>query len=478
MSRLLLMLLVLLAPLTHAAEPDGLDPNGLDPKDSPARDEAPVTAFVHLDPPGDLKLGETRQLEVSVRAPIDATVWGPSRPALGSFQVVKALPGTVKVDGTHRAETWRFEVVVVRVGVEKVPPIEIPYQLADGTKGAVSTPILRVRVQGWLENEQDPGPGALPAAVSVITTNWALIWVLSIGGALVLAALITFFVLKALEARFRALAPPPPPRPAIDVALERLDAIDKTSANELDGAQRLAATVDALRVYLDGRYRINAPEMTTRELVAAVDGVDLKTIKKAEIAELLEDTDLVKFARLMPSESDARATAPVVRRIVTETWEPPKVVIQEITRLEAAGLKLRYYAAGIDFVMALLLGGLYVSALVITNASLAWAGLAIPIVGLVLALRDVFGRSPGKLMLGTTIVERVDAVGHQDPSTAGSRLHRNIHLLAWPLTLPLETLVLNAHPLKLRLGDLWARTEVVNAGQAETIAIAVTEAAR
>ena len=487
MSRCLLLLLVLWGFAAHAQ--NTLDPNHLDPNDSaaPAPDAKtdtksdtatdPVTVQVRLVPDGELKLGDVLQLEVTAISPANAHVYGPYHPALGSFQVTEVLPATVKVEADRRTETWRFKVIILRLGVEKLPPIEVPYELADGTKGQVATPILRVRVQGRLENEQDPAPGALPEPLPVITTNWALIWILSIGGALVFAALITFFVLKALEARFRALAPPPPPRPAIDVALERLAAIDQQPASELDGAERLAATIDALRVYLDGRYHIDAPEMTTRELLGALDEVDLKTIQKSEIATLLEDTDLVKFARLMPGESDARATSPIVRRIVTETWEPPKVVIEEIMRREPASLKQRYYAAAIDVGLALVLGGLLVSALVVAGANMALAGLAIPLVGLALMLRDVGGQSPGKLMLGTRIVVRLDADGHQDPSNAAERVKRNALLLVWPITLPLEALVLNAHPLRLRLGDLWAETEVVLAGEAHATVIVKTEVA-
>jgi len=409
-----------------------------------------------------LRLSEPRVLEISASAPRGATLFGPFRPALGSFEVIEPRPGTVKPEGDRQIETWRFLVLPLRLGVEKVPAIEIPYRLADGTEGAVSTPILRVRVQGYLDNEQDPAPGAPPVPVEVISKNWALIWALSIGGALVFAALLTLFVLKALDARFKALAPAPPPRPANEVALERLAALDDTPASELDGAQRLAATIDVLRGYLQGRYTIDALEMTTRELVAALDAVDLKGVSRMEIARLLEDTDLVKFARLLPKEEEARAVSPVVRQMVVDTWEPPKVEVVEVARLEPASLRQRVYAAGIDLGVGLALGALLVGLLLVTGAGLAWAGLVIPIVGLALALRDAGGRSLGKALLGIAVVGRTKL---QPPATVGQRVKRSALLFVWPLTLPLEALVLRKHPLGLRLGDLWAETEIVRGGR-------------
>lgn len=436
-----------------------------EPAATPAK-PAPVTVIARLAPlpgqvAGDVKLGAERVLEIVATAPRDATLYPPFRPALGSFRVVETLAGTEKIEGATRTETWRFAVVPLRLGVEKIPKIEIPYKLADGTQGQAETPIVRVRILGFLENEQDPAPGALPPPNPVIATNWALIWGLSIGGALALAALLTFFVLKALENRFKALMPAPPPRPANEVALEALERIEQATAAELDGAARLAATIDTLRAYLQGRYQIDALEMTTRELVKALDEVDLKSISPKEIESLLEDTDLVKFARLTPKEEEARATAPVVRKIVLDTWEPPKVEVEEIARLEPATLRQRYYAAGLDLGVALALSALVVGGAVIAGGSLAFLGLVIPVVGVFLALRDLFGRSPGKAMLGTTVVTRSDK---QPAADTGRLVRRNLLYLVWPLTLPLEALVLRKHPLGLRLGDLWAETEVVLAG--------------
>ncbi|MFO0748390.1 MAG: RDD family protein [Myxococcota bacterium] len=459
------------APAAADPTPPAPEPEG---RDIPAS-EAPVHVTARIAPmpgavAGDMKLAQPQILEIVVTAPKDATLYPPYRPALGSFRVMETLQGSQKIDATTRTETWRFSIIPLRLGVEKIPKIEIPYKLADGGHGQVETPIVRVRIIGFLENDQDPNPGGLPAPAAVIATNWALIWALSIGGALVLAALLTFFVLKAMENRWKALAPAPPPRPANEVALERLDQIDRTSAAELDGGARLAATIDTLRAYLQGRYHIDALEMTTREVVKALVDADLKTIAPSEIQTLLEDTDLVKFARLTPKEEDARATSPAVRRIVTETWEPPKVEVEEIWKLDPASLKQRFYAAGIDLALALALAGVVVGAVVVMGASLAWVGLVIPVVGLVMALRDLGGRSPGKMLLGTTIVRRND---RQPAATLGQRFKRDALYLVWPLTLPLEALVLRKHPLGLRLGDLWAETEVVLAGSGQHLVVPV-----
>lgn len=94
--------------------------------------------------------------------------------------------------------------------------------------------------------------------------------------------------------------------------------------------------------------------MTSPELAKALPDLDLKTITPREM-ELLDDADLVKFARLVPPESEAREVSPVVRRIVTETWEPPADDTPR-SRREAASVRQRLYAGAVDGLMAGVLG--------------------------------------------------------------------------------------------------------------------------
>lgn len=455
-------------PLPDPAEPAPVDLSvTLTPKDEPSPDAPP-------DRPLEVHLGDPLVLALTARAARDTELFPPLLPAVGTFELGAALPGTDKVDGERREITWRWTVLPVRTGAEKIPAIELPYRTREGVEGSVSSPIVRVLVRGHLENEVDPALGKAPPPVDVITTNWALVWALSVGGALVFAALGTWLVLLALRQRFEALRPPPPPRPAIEVALERLDAIDGKRGDELDGAARLAATIDALREYLGTRYRVDALEMTSRELALALENADLKTIAPAEIEALLADADLVKFARIVPPEATAREKSPIVRRIVTETWEPPAQETPEVIRREPASVRQRVYAGAIDGLLAGTLGLMLFGFLWIVGAiELGFLGLAL--IGALLALRDAFGRSPGKVMLRLDLALRDEAQGA--PQLA-RRVRRNALFLVWPLTVPLEWLVLRQHPLGLRVGDMWADTEVVRAGPAPGAAATLAEVAR
>jgi len=448
---------------TPTPAPDGPPPVevSLNLAPDPAGGAVPDPQAPQHDPgrPLEVTLGEPLILTLTAKAQRDTMLFPPLTPAVGTFEIGTALPGTERVQGDVKETSWRWTILPVRMGVEKVPGIELPYRTATGQEGSVKTELLRVMIRGHLENEQDPALGKAPPPVDVIATNWALIWALSVGGALVFAALATWLVLLALRQRFEALRPAPPPRPAIDVALERLATIDSASDSELDGAQRLAATIDAMREYLSGRYRIDALEMTTPELRAALPGLDLKGVAALEIEGLLNDADLVKFARLLPPETEAREKSPIVRRIVTETWEPPAEETPEIVRRESASVRQRLYAGLVDGLMAGVLGLLLMGFLWVVGA-IELGFLALLLVGLLLMMRDVAGRSPGKQLLRLDVVMRDEA---QTGPPIGRRVRRNALLLLWPVTAPLEWMVLRQHPLGLRVGDMWADTEVVRA---------------
>ncbi len=429
--------------------------------------EAPVTLSAELRTLGgqapitEARLGDRLELVLTVEAPRGAQVFVPDKPALERFQTLGERPPTTRADvGDRVRETYRIPLSPVRVGPTRLAAVEVPYRLPDGASGVVHTPKLRVHVRGHLSNEQDPKLGAAPPPVPVITTNWLLVWGLSLVGAAAAAALLTLVALRVLRSRLAAAVPPPPPRPANEVALDKLAALE---AAELTPEARYAATADILREYLGGRYGFDGLEMTTGELRRALVGADLKDVTPTQIEVALGEADLVKFARLSPSDAEARGLAPEVRRIVEATWEAPK---EEPTpeqaaapRFEPAEVRERVRAGLIDvgFAAAVALsalGGLWA-----TGRLAEWGWAAGAAFAVVLAVRDVLGPvSVGKALVGLHVVsadERQALPGWR------ARLTRNALLLVPPVGLVVEGLVLLHHPLRRRLGDGWARTEVV-----------------
>jgi hypothetical protein len=81
---------------------------------------------------------------------------------------------------------------------------------------------------------------------------------------------------------------------------------------------------DTIRVYLEERFRLRAPERTTEEFLEELTSSPLLTYdQKRTLGEFLMGCDLVKFARYEPGETELRSIYDAAVRLVDETEPPP-----------------------------------------------------------------------------------------------------------------------------------------------------------
>jgi hypothetical protein len=77
---------------------------------------------------------------------------------------------------------------------------------------------------------------------------------------------------------------------------------------------------DALRIYLEERFRFHAPERTTEEFLVELQNTNILTVQqKQTLADFLQSCDLVKFARHEPTEAALRELHDSALRLVEET---------------------------------------------------------------------------------------------------------------------------------------------------------------
>lgn len=85
------------------------------------------------------------------------------------------------------------------------------------------------------------------------------------------------------------------------------------------------AVSDAVRLYLEERFDLHAPERTTEEFLHELQRTHhLSAGQKETLAQFLERCDLVKFARFEPAEIELRGMHRIAERLVDET-EPSAV---------------------------------------------------------------------------------------------------------------------------------------------------------
>ena len=74
-----------------------------------------------------------------------------------------------------------------------------------------------------------------------------------------------------------------------------------------------------LRSYLEGRFLLNATDLTTEEILLGLDELPVENEDRARIRRFLADSDLVKFAASVPTEGDIRETHERALRFVEST---------------------------------------------------------------------------------------------------------------------------------------------------------------
>ena len=88
---------------------------------------------------------------------------------------------------------------------------------------------------------------------------------------------------------------------------------------------------ETLRVYLEERFQLRAPERTTEECLTELQTSNaLNREQKQSLADFLQSCDLVKFARFEPTESALRDLHEAALRLVDETqFDPVSALAQQ-----------------------------------------------------------------------------------------------------------------------------------------------------
>ena len=201
-----------------------------------------------------------------------------------------------------------------------LPPLPIAVSRASGELVTVCTAAHTIIVEDPIANTPNPSPRGNPAArrqLEIWTAEKHVAFAALI--ALAVGALATLLISRWLR-RPKKLPPPPPPRPPWDVALEALHDIRHAGlTREGRFAEVFDRVSDVLRRYLGDRYGYDGLESTTREALVSLRKVTPGIEDLAGVETFMRDADLVKFARLTPSEGECLDLLARAEGIVTRT---------------------------------------------------------------------------------------------------------------------------------------------------------------
>lgn len=186
-----------------------------------------------------------------------------------------------------------------------LPSVPIALARASGDLITLCTAPHTIAIDDPTANDPQAKPKKNPPGQRQLE-EWTLLKQLTYGGAAALgAALLGFLLARWWTKRARKLPPPPPPRPPWEVAVESLGRIRReTWIADQRYDFHFDQVSNVVRHYLGAMYGFDGLESTTREALVQLESKLPPGELLEEIKIFLRKADLVKFARLTPTEAE------------------------------------------------------------------------------------------------------------------------------------------------------------------------------
>jgi len=286
------------------------------------------------DPPGlvtvldpvVITVGDPVRLVVTVSHAADARVVWPDLFELDPFELVdirllEPVPG-IRVRSSAELTLRAFEL-----GELTLPAFEVEVVDAAGDTVRLATDAAVVRVESVGRDEGGDIrdiKGPLAIAFRVVTL---LPWLAGLAGLAILSVAAYRVYRRRQPPEVRA--PVVPFRPAHEIALESLDALEASGLLELGEVKTYHIRVsDIMRVYAEGRFGVEAMEMTTGGVLDGLRRTGALSEVVADFRQLLDRCDLVKFAKFRPDVPACRGLVPLGRRLVDVTTPADPVPVE------------------------------------------------------------------------------------------------------------------------------------------------------
>lgn len=276
-----------------------------------------------------VRVGEPLDATVTLRLGADAEIapfeW-PER--LGDFEVSEVRD----VQVTPGGRTYRLRVATFQLDEAVFGPVELPYLDADGRQRSARSEPHTVKVRSVLTGAPNAPEATLrpPRPPFEWPVDWRRLAMLVALGLVVLGAVLAllFWLMRRFRRKTTPEIAPVAPLPSPDEeALAALAELEQSGRIDRDTAKAwYSALSEILRRYLGRRYRFEALEMTSSELIDKVSRLRWSAELFQCLVDGLEEGDSVKFAKHVPSVERRRAALEAVRKIVMGTRPAPSFV--------------------------------------------------------------------------------------------------------------------------------------------------------
>jgi len=288
---------------------------------STAAVQGPLQITVTLIRPSKPRMGDLVEVEVKVVAQPQITLldvdYGKT---LGEWEVVDVQPGKVMYKDGHFVRVDRLRLQTFSAGQVEIPAIIQPFKGADGKAAEFHSMPVSIQVEPLPRRKGDqPGHIRGLKAPQGMTSWWLLSGVLLVLAGISAGLAWYFYRQRKLET---VQAPSLPPRPPEEIARERLTALRNSDLLRTGQFKSYYIDLsDILRRYVEERFRVPAIDRTTHELMREIRQAAIQRQDVSAIRNVLEQSDMVKFAKWLPTEKEALADWQAVYDLVERTTD-------------------------------------------------------------------------------------------------------------------------------------------------------------
>jgi len=282
-----------------------------------------------------IRIGEQLNYTLQIKADSTAQVLFPEQPIFAPFELLEESPIDTLRAQSHYLYTKKYALIQFDSGNYFLPQLQV---LVDGFSKIADLIPIRVNpvvVDTTKQNLFDIKP------LTEVEKNYdslisRILWGLVIG--LVCIGIMYTYLFQKRKKELRAQELPP-----FERAIEELKALESENLSEQEEFKRYYSRLtDVVRRYLEEEAKIDALESTSEELLAKLElrkdagSLDLDRKTLMSLRAVLQNADLVKFAKSMPEKYTANEDRKAVEHVVIETKEALPKPTEEELREKAA----------------------------------------------------------------------------------------------------------------------------------------------
>ncbi len=272
--------------------------------------------------PGEVLIGEHARMELELEVPSGSLVFWPALKEnfTEEIEIIRfGTPDTIRSENEVYHLRQVHTITAWKEGFLAVPPIGFTV-IMQGDTARIETPAALLEVHSiGLDPEGDlkdiRGILRLPVGLRDL-------WIYVVG--LVAVGLLVWWLKRYFRKPEKPMKAPvkrgKPVIPAHIAALSSLEGLKEKKLWQTGRVKRYHSELSRImRIYLRDRFALDALEMTTTEIMTALPGSVEDDSLREKLRHILEQADLVKFARFQPLDADQETALQAAFHFVERT---------------------------------------------------------------------------------------------------------------------------------------------------------------